>query len=93
MEFFEAYYNSLFEENLSKLIDALSPYGPWVNTRVFVVGVLQTDGVETLAQGKFAISKYLANVFETGKLKEETTISKVEIVQQDGGRTEYRNAH
>ena len=84
---------SLYEENLSKLIDALPPYGPCVTAWVFVVGVLQADGVETLAQGKFAISKYLANGFETGELKEEATISKVEIVQQDGGRTEYWNAH
>ena len=28
-----------------------------------------------------AVSKHLANVFETGELKEETTISKMETVQ------------
>lgn len=33
-----------------------------------------------------AISKHLANVFETGELKEETTISKMETVQQEGNR-------
>lgn len=33
-----------------------------------------------------AISKHLANVFETGELKEEATISKMEIVQQEGSR-------
>ena len=33
-----------------------------------------------------AISKHLANVFETGELKEETTISKMETVQQEGSR-------
>ena len=34
-----------------------------------------------------AISKHLANVFETGELKEEATISKMETVQQEGSRT------
>lgn len=33
-----------------------------------------------------AISKHLANVFETGELKEEATISKMETVQQEGHR-------
>ena len=33
-----------------------------------------------------AISKHLANVFETGELKEEANISKMETVQQEGNR-------
>lgn len=33
-----------------------------------------------------AISKHLANVFETGELTEEATISKMETVQQEGSR-------
>ena len=33
-----------------------------------------------------AISKHLANVFESGELKEEATISKMETVQQEGNR-------
>ena len=33
-----------------------------------------------------AISKHLANVFEMGELKEEATVSKMEIVQQEGSR-------
>ena len=33
-----------------------------------------------------AISKHLANVFDTGELKEEATISKMETVQQEGNR-------
>ena len=37
-----------------------------------------------------AISKHLANVFETGELKEEATISKMETVQQEGSRTVKR---
>ena len=38
-----------------------------------------------------AISKHLANIFETGELKEETTISKMETVQQEGNRTVKRS--
>ena len=38
-----------------------------------------------------AISKHLANVFETGELKEEATISKMETVQQEGTRTVKRS--
>ncbi len=37
-----------------------------------------------------AISKHLANVFETGELKEEATISKMETVQQEGNRAVKR---
>ena len=37
-----------------------------------------------------AISKHLANVFETGELKEETTISKMETVQKEGNRAVKR---
>lgn len=33
-----------------------------------------------------AISKHLANIFETGELKEDATISKMETVQQEGNR-------
>lgn len=33
-----------------------------------------------------AISKHLVNIFETGELTEEATISKKEIVQQEGNR-------
>lgn len=33
-----------------------------------------------------AISKHLANIFETGELKEEATVSKMETVQQEGSR-------
>ena len=33
-----------------------------------------------------AISKHLANVFETGELKEDATISKMETVQREGSR-------
>ncbi len=33
-----------------------------------------------------AISKHLANVFETGELTEEATVSKMETVQQEGSR-------
>ena len=38
-----------------------------------------------------AISKHLANVFETGELNEEATISKMETVQQEGCRAVKRS--
>lgn len=38
-----------------------------------------------------AISKHLANVFETGELKEDTTVSKMETVQQEGDRKVKRS--
>ena len=38
-----------------------------------------------------AVSKHLANVFETGELNEEATISKMETVQQEGSRTVKRS--
>lgn len=38
-----------------------------------------------------AISKHLANIFETGELDEEATVSKMETVQQEGGRTVKRS--
>ena len=38
-----------------------------------------------------AISKHLANVFETGELTEEATISKMETVQQEGNREVKRH--
>ncbi|MBR5735641.1 MAG: virulence RhuM family protein [Bacteroidales bacterium] len=37
-----------------------------------------------------AISKHLANVFETGELDEDATISKMETVQQEGSRSVKR---
>lgn len=38
-----------------------------------------------------AISKHLANIFETGELDEEATVSKMETVQQEGSRTVKRS--
>lgn len=38
-----------------------------------------------------AISKHLSNVFETGELTEEATISKMETVQQEGNREVKRH--
>lgn len=38
-----------------------------------------------------AISKHLANIFETGELDETATVSKMETVQQEGGRTVKRS--
>ena len=41
--------------------------------------------------GVAAISKHLANVFETGELRQEATISKMETVRQEGERTVKRS--
>jgi len=38
-----------------------------------------------------AISKHLSNIFEEGELQKEATISKMEIVQQEGSRLVTRN--
>ena len=40
--------------------------------------------------GKAAISKHLKNIFDTGELVRESTVSKMETVQQEGGRTIIR---
>ena len=40
--------------------------------------------------GKAAISKHLKNIFATGELKREATVSKMETVQNEGGRTIVR---
>ena len=40
-----------------------------------------------------AISKHLANIFETGELKEDATISKMETVQQEGNREVKRTSY
>ena len=41
--------------------------------------------------GKAAISKHLKNIFDTGELVRESTVSKMETVQQEGGRTIVRS--
>jgi hypothetical protein len=38
-----------------------------------------------------AISKHLSNIFEEGELTQETTVSKMETVQQEGNRSVKRN--
>ncbi len=38
-----------------------------------------------------AISKHLSNIFEEGELKRDATVSKMEIVQQEGSRKVTRN--
>ncbi len=38
-----------------------------------------------------AISKHLSNIFEAGELHKEATVSKMEIVQQEGSRSVTRN--
>jgi len=38
-----------------------------------------------------AISKHLANIYEEGELNREATVSKMETVQEEGGRQVARN--
>jgi len=38
-----------------------------------------------------AIAKHLKNIFEDGELQEEATVSKMETVQNEGGRDVKRN--
>lgn len=40
-----------------------------------------------------AISKHLKNIYEEGELSEESTVSKMEIVQTEGSRQVKRNAY
>lgn len=41
---------------------------------------------ELFGVGKAAISKHLKNIFDTGELLREATVSKMETVQNEGGR-------
>ncbi|MFC5049389.1 virulence RhuM family protein [Rubritalea spongiae] len=47
---------------------------------------------ESFDVGVPAINKHLKNIFETGELDEHSTISKLEIVRQEGNRSVRRTA-
>ena len=51
----------------------------------------QKSMAELFGVGVPAVSKHLKNIFETDELKEEATVSKMEIVQEEGGRNVTRN--
>ncbi|HRO76445.1 MAG TPA: RhuM family protein [Crocinitomicaceae bacterium] len=50
----------------------------------------QKSMAELFAVGVPAVSKHLKNIFETEELKENATVSKMEIVQEEGGRSVTR---
>ena len=47
---------------------------------------------ELFGVGVSAINKHLKNIFTEGELKEEATISKMEIVQMEGAREILRKS-
>jgi len=51
----------------------------------------QTAMAELLAVNVPAISKHLTNIYEEGELNREATVSKMETVQNEGGRQVNRN--
>lgn len=50
------------------------------------VWLTQQKMADLFGVGKAAISKHLANIFESGELQKEATVSKMETVQQEGNR-------
>lgn len=50
----------------------------------------QKDIAQLFGMGVPAISKHLNNIYESGELHREVTISKMEIVQDEGARTVTR---
>ena len=68
-------------------------------TDVSVNAVIQNDSIwvtqkamaDLFAVNTPAISKHLKNIYEEGELREESTVSKMEIVQTEGDRQVKRN--
>ena len=57
-----------------------------VSVRDQMIWLTQQKIGELFDVGKAAISKHLKNIFSTGELKREATVSKMETVQNEGGR-------
>ena len=51
-----------------------------------IIWLTQKSMAELFGVGVSAIYKHLKNIFTEGELKEEATISKMEIVQMEGAR-------
>ena len=70
-------------------------------TDVSVNAVIQNDSIwvtqkamaDLFSVNTPAISKHLKNIYEEGELSEESTVSKMEIVQTEGSRQVKRNAY
>ena len=55
------------------------------------IWLTQRAMAELFDVGVPAISKHLANIYAEGELNENSTVSKMEIVQQEGSRSIKRN--
>lgn len=55
------------------------------------IWLTQTAMVELFGANVPAISKHLSNIYEDGELSRESTVSKMETVQNEGGRQVARN--
>ena len=55
------------------------------------VWLAQLKIAELFGVQKSAISKHISNIFKSGELLKETTVSKMETVQIEGGRKVVRN--
>jgi len=55
------------------------------------IWLTQTAMAELFGVNVPAISKHLANIYEEGELNREATVSKMETVQNEGGRQVARN--
>ena len=55
------------------------------------IWLTQQKMAELFGVGKAAISKHLANIYESGELQKEATVSKLETVQKEGLREVTRN--
>ena len=54
------------------------------------IWLTQLKIAELFGVQKAAISKHLKNIYSTGELSREATVSKMETVQNEGGRTVVR---
>jgi len=55
------------------------------------IWLTQTAMAELFGVNVPAISKHLSNIYEDGELSRESTVSKMETVQNEGGRQVTRN--
>lgn len=76
-------------DELSNFLLYTTPEGN-VNVEIYfqneTVWLSQQKMATLFGVGKAAISKHLANIYESGELQREATVSKMETVQQEGNR-------
>lgn len=79
--------------NHSQIILYTTPDGTVKIDTVFqdeTIWLTQKKMAELFAVNVPAISKHLSNIFDEGELQKQATISKMEIVQQEGSRSVTR---